>query len=92
MEPLEIKGSNPLSAATHFLDFESHLAGNDTGLDANGTMPHSNDFIFGKLAFAISGVFVWTALLLTCFQVSPTYTREKCSYKKQTVGVKCLFV
>ncbi len=79
---------NLLSTATHF--FESHsLLGNDTGLDVNGTeMPHSSDFIFSKLAFAISGVFVWTALLLTCFQVSSA--TRKVLVLKQTEKVKCL--
>jgi len=43
---------------------------NSTGPDLNDTMSgEGTDFIFSGLAFAISGVFVWTALLLTCFQV-----------------------
>lgn len=36
-------------------------------LNVNGTTPMN--FIFSPLAFTISGVFVWSALLLTCFQV-----------------------
>ena len=46
---------------------------NVTGSDWNSTMNHSNDgvsFIFTPYAFGVSGVFVWSALFLTCFQVS----------------------
>lgn len=35
--------------------------------ETNVTM--STSFIFKPVGFAISGVFVWSALLLTCFQV-----------------------
>jgi len=30
---------------------------------------HNGPFIYSGLAYGISGVFVWSALLLTCFQV-----------------------
>lgn len=50
---------------------------NVTEGDWNSTMGmnHSNfavSFIFTPYAFGVSGVFVWSALFLTCFQV-PRY-------------------
>ena len=35
----------------------------------NETMPLSHQFIYSVYAQGTSGVFVWTALILTCFQV-----------------------
>lgn len=36
----------------------------------NASMVESHSFIFTPYAFAISGVFVWSALFLACFSVS----------------------
>lgn len=43
--------------------------GNLTGLDKNGSDATLISFIFTPYAFGVSGVFVLSALLLTCFQV-----------------------
>ena len=59
------------AAATLFAS--SFLAGdqNLTGLEGNDTtMTGPGSFIFSTLAFSISGVFVLSALVLTCYQVS----------------------
>lgn len=51
----------------------------------NASMVESHSFIFTPYAYAISGVFVWSALFLACFSVSLFYTQP--SHRHINVGL-----
>ena len=66
MEKLYIGIENATQATD--IDFGTKVTANESGL--NVSMIESHSFIFTPYAYAISGVFVWSALFLACFSVS----------------------
>ena len=60
----EVKTVVPTESTLYGFSDES-----STDLNLNVSDSSPLDFIFSPYAFGLSGVFVWSALIITCFQV-----------------------